>query len=126
MILHEIQKQKLLHEPLEADVLKLARAIYNTHVKDNHELFMDIKISTILNLLNLQKSDKSLKYIQYLFEELNEPLCVKNFKFYANIYPMRFIYFCTYSIQSDFIEIELSEEYLYAIENYMIDPYLRS
>ncbi len=126
MILHEIQKQKLLQEPLEPDVLKLARAIYNTYIEDNYELFLDIKITILLNLFNLPKSDKSLKYIKYLFEELNEPLCVKNFKFFANVYPMRFIYFCTYSIQNDFIEIELSEEYLYAIENYMIDPYLTS
>ncbi len=124
MVLHTIEKQKLLHEPLEPDVLKLARILYNTSVEDNYELFMEVSINTLIEVLKIKNHDNPVKYIKYLFEELNEPLCVKNFKFFNKTYKMRFIYFCTYSFRDDYIDIELSEEYFYAIENYMIEPYL--
>ena len=125
MSLHEIIKQKLLQEPFDADALKLARAIYNTYLENDKELFMEIKIKNILNLLKLQSSKESLKYIRYLFEELNEPLCVTNFKFYAKTYPMRFVVFCNYTIKEETIEIELNEEFLHVEEAYMLDPFLK-
>jgi hypothetical protein len=126
MSLHEIKKQKLLQEPFDADALKLVRAIYNTYLENNKDLFMKIKIKNILNLLKLQSSKESLKYIRYLFEELNEPLCVTNFKFYAKTYPMRLVVFCNYKINDDIIEIELNEEFLYVEEFYMLDPFLKA
>jgi hypothetical protein len=126
MSLHEIKKQKLLEEPFDADALKLARAIYNTYLENDKELFMEIKIKKILNLLKLQSSNKALKYIRYLFEELNEPLCVTDFKFYAKTYPMRFVVFCKYKINDETIEIELNEEFLHVEEFYMTDPFLKA
>jgi len=125
MSLHKIEKQKLFHEPLSEDALRLARAIYNTYIKNEQELFMEIKISTVLNFLNLHPSKDSIVYIKNLFEELNEPICVNNFKFYANVYPLRFIVFCSYIIKEETIEIELSEEFLYAENEYMLDPFLK-
>ena len=125
MILHEIKKQKLLFEPLSSDALKLARAIYNTYIENDKDLFMEIKINIISNLLNVQKGKKAKEYIIYLLEELNEPICVRNFKFFAKVYPMRFIYFCTYTIENEIIEIELSDEFLHAEDLYMIEPFLK-
>ncbi|MEA2091837.1 MAG: hypothetical protein U9O83_05690, partial [Campylobacterota bacterium] len=63
--------------------------------------------------------------IKYLIEELNEPLCVKNIKYFANIYPMRFVVFCTYIIKDETIELELSEEFLHVEDEYMLDPFLK-
>ncbi|WP_373035053.1 hypothetical protein [Sulfurimonas sp.] len=125
MILHEITKKKLLQEPLSADALRLARAIYNTYLENDKELFMEIKIKNIFNLLKLQSSKEALKYVRYLLEELNEPLCVTNFKFYAKTYPMRFVVFCNYKIKEETMEIELSEEFLQVEEFYMLDPFLK-
>ena len=125
MILHEIKKQQLLFEPLSADALKLARAIYYTYIENEKDTFMEIKIDVISNLLNLQRGQKAQAYIIYLLEELNEPLCVRDFKYYANRYRMRFIYFCTYKIEDEMIAIELSDEFLHAEAEYMIDPFLK-
>ncbi|WP_294967037.1 hypothetical protein [Sulfurimonas sp.] len=125
MSLHEIKKQKLLQEPLDADAQKLARAIYNTHLENNNDLFMRIKIKSILTLLNLQSSNEAIKYVRFLFEELNEPLCVKNFKYYSKTYPMRFVVFCSYKIKDETIEIMLSEEFLHVEDEYMLDPFLK-
>ena len=126
MVLHQIKKQKLLFEPFSSDALKLARAIYNTYLENDKDFFMEIKISTIAKLLNLHQGKKATEYIRYLLEELNEPLCVRDFKYFAKIYNMRFIYFCTYTIKDEMIEIELSEEFLYVEAEYMLDPFLKS
>jgi len=125
MVLHTIEKQKLIYEEFEPDVLRLAQILYNTYIEDNYELFIEVKIKTLIKVLKIQNHKNPIQYVKYLFEELNEPLCVKNFKFFKNTYKMRFIYFCTYGFRNGSIDIELSEEYLYAIQNYMIDPYLQ-
>jgi len=125
MNLHKITKQKLLFEPYSDDALKLARAIYNTYIENEEELFMEIKIATILKLLNLHSSVDAIKYIKFLLEELNEPLCVRDFKYFANIYPMRFVVFCTYVINEETIELELDEEFLHVENEYMLDPFLK-
>jgi len=125
MSLHEITKQKLLYEPFGADALKLARAIYNTHLENDKNLFMKIKIKTIMSFLNLHSSKEAIKYIKFLLEELNEPLCVHNFKYHTKTYPMRFVVFCRYEIKDEIIEIELSEEFLLAEKEYMLDPFLK-
>ncbi|WP_321777529.1 hypothetical protein [Sulfurimonas sp.] len=125
MSLHTIKKQQLLFEPFSDDALKLARAIYNTYIEDDKELFMEIKIKTVLHLLNLHTGVQATKYIRFLLEELNEPLCVRNFKYFANTYKMRFVVFCSYSIKDETIEIELSEEFLHVEDEYMLDPFLK-
>nr|WP_321267830.1 hypothetical protein [uncultured Sulfurimonas sp.] len=125
MSLHEIKKQKLLLEPFSKDALKLARAIYNTYLENDKELFMEIKNKSLLNLLKLQSGIESMRYIRYLLEELNEPICVKDFKYYAKTYPMRFVVFCSYKIKDETIEIELSDEFLHVEDEYMLDPFLK-
>ncbi len=125
MTLHTIEKQQLIYEPFSDDALKLARAIYNTYIEDDEDLFMEIKTATMLRLLKLNNSPDSIKYIKNLLEELNEPLCVKDFKYFAKLYPMRFVIFCTYVIKDDTIEIEISDEYLHVVDNYMLDPFLK-
>ena len=126
MSLHKIQKQKLLKEPIDTDVKILARAIYNTYLENEKNLYMEIKIKTVFNLLNIQSGIKELNYIKYLLRELNEPLCVKDFKYFNKIYPMRFVVFCNYVIKDETIEIELSEEFLHVENEYMLDPFLKS
>ncbi|RLA79972.1 MAG: hypothetical protein DRG78_11880 [Epsilonproteobacteria bacterium] len=124
MKLHKIQKQKLLAEPFSNDALKLAKAIYNTYIEDDKNLYMEININIIIRLLRLQAGDEAVKYIRNLFEELNEPLLVKEFKFYGEIFPMKFINFCEYTITKSTIEIELNDKFLLAESEYMIDKFL--
>ncbi len=124
MEIHKIKRQKLLSEPFSQDALKLARALYNTYRNDGDDLCMEIKLNTIISLLGLRSGKEAVSYIEMLLEELNEPIAVKNFKFIAKIYPIRFIVFCKYRINDDIIEIELSEEYLEVESKYMLDSFL--
>lgn len=124
MIIHKTTKQKLLSESFSLDALKLARAIYYTHINDDKNLYMEIKLSSICNLLKLENSQDSRDYIRKVFTELNEPLSVHDFKFFSKTYQTRFVIFCKYEIHEDLIEIELSEEFLLAESEYMIDKFL--
>lgn len=120
----EIIKRNLLSEPLSPDALKLARGIYNTHLDMYEELEMEIKIPMFYKLLNLQPSKESVAYIQDLLEELNEPLAIRNFEFNGEKTQLKFVQFCSYKIGEETIKIELSEEYLHAQSQYMLDSFL--
>lgn len=124
MINVKIEKTNLLYEELSKDTLRLARAIYNTHVGDNYYLDLEIKFKNICSLLNLQPTNESINYIKTLFIELNEPICVKNFTYKNKTFPMRFVIFCTYTFTNDSVKLELSEEYLEVEANYMLDSFL--
>ena len=123
MGIQPVQKQKLLNEPLSDEALKLGRAIYNTYL-ENEELEMQINISKLFKLFKLNATNDSLAYIKSIFMELTEPIIVKNFKFWNNIYPMRIVTFCIYRFHDDYVDIELSEEFLEVEKTYMIDNFL--
>ena len=124
MSLHVIQKQYLLGDVFSQDALRLARAIYNTYIEDNCELYMEIRLETLTSLLNINSDEDGLHHLTNIFEEINEPISVKNFKFYANEYEIRFMRFCEYEIKEEIVTIELNEEYLLAEKEYMIDKFL--
>ena len=124
MSLHKIEKQYLLGSELSEDALILARAIYNTYIQDNKNLYMRIKLSKIEALLEIPVYLDTVRQVTQILEEINEPIGVKNFKFYAKEYPLRFLVFCSYEFDNDEIEIYVSEEFLFAEEEYMIDNFL--
>jgi len=119
----EIKKRNLLSEPLSDNALKLARAIYNTYITYD-DIEMEIKFETFFKLLQLQSCKDSIDDIQWLLEELNEPLAVKNFEYNGIKTQLKFIQFCNYSINHDTVTIILSPEYLHAHMNYMKDAFL--
>jgi len=120
----EIIKQKLLSEPISDDALKLARAIYFTYLTNESDLYLEIKLVSIMKLLHLHSNKETIEEIHKLLRELNEPLAIKDFNFYGKFYPLRFVVFCKYKINKDILEIELSEEFLYAEQKYMLDSFL--
>ncbi len=124
MINEEIKKNNLLHEELSEDALRLARAIYNTHIENGRRLDMEVKYKSIYSLLNIEESIDSINYIKTLFIELNEPICVNNFKYKHKTYPMRFVVFCNCTFTDIAVELELSEEYLEVEAKYMLDAFL--
>jgi predicted RNase H-like nuclease (RuvC/YqgF family) len=120
----EIIKRNLLAEPLSQNALKLARGIYNTYIAMEEDLYLEIKIQNIFKLLNLHPCKDSIRDIQDLLEELNEPLAIRNFEFEGETIQLKFVQFCTYKIGEETIKIELSPEYLHAQSEYMLDSFL--
>jgi len=119
----KIKKSNLLSEPLSKKALKLARAIYNTYITYD-DMEMEIKFTTFYKLLDLQPSKDSINDIQWLLEELNEPLSVKHFEYNGTITQLKFIQFCNYTINHETVTIILSPEYMHAHMNYMADAFL--
>jgi len=119
----DIKKRKLLAEPLSDKALKLARAVYNTYVTYD-DMEMEIKFATFFKLLQLQPCKDSISDIQWLLEELNEPLAVKNFEYNGVTTQLKFIQFCNYKINKETVTIKLSPEYMHAHMNYMEDAFL--
>ena len=120
----EIIKQNLLAEPLSQNALKLARGIYNTYLAMDEDFLLEIKIQNIFKLLNLHPCKESIKDIQDLLEEINEPLAIRNFEFAGEAIQLKFVQFCAYEIGEETIKIELSPEYLHAQSEYMLDSFL--
>jgi hypothetical protein len=85
---------------------------------------MHISLPKLYELFKLPNINDSLKEIKAIFLELNEPIMVKDFKFYADVYEMRIMTFCTYEFKEGYVDIELNEEFLEAEKNYMIDKFL--
>ncbi len=125
MNLNAIQKQKLLSEPLEGDALKLAQAIYNTYILHDEELYMEIQVQKIAQLLKLDNTHNATrKYIQELLEDLNEPLFIKEFEYRHKKYTNKFIIFCKYKLTQEVLYLELNPEYLHIEKEYMLDAFL--
>jgi len=119
----EIIKKKLLSEPLSDKALKLARAIYNTYLTYD-KMEMEIKFATFFKLLQLHPCKDSINDVQWLLEELNEPLAVRNFEYNGVTTQLKFIQFCNYKINKETLTIKLNPEYLHAHINYMEDAFL--
>ena len=124
MSLHVTQKQYLLGEMFSKDALRLARAIHNTYIEDKQDLYMEIHLETLISLFDISHGEHGVRYLRKLFQEINEPISVKNFKFYGEEYKLRFMQFCKYEIKEDIVIIELNEEFLLAEKEYMIDKFL--
>jgi hypothetical protein len=119
----EIKKRRLLAEPLSQKALKLARAIYNTYLTYDDRK-MEIKFETFFKLLQLQPCKDSVNDLQWLLEELNEPLAIQNFEFNGVTTQLKFVQFCNYKINKETLTIILNPEYLHAHMNYMQDAFL--
>jgi hypothetical protein len=118
-------KNNLFKTPLSDEALRVARAIYNTYFVKGNELHLEIKIQMIANLLKIPPDTSATQHLIQIFEELNEPLEVLNFRYEKNFYPRRFIFFFKYEIIQDRVIIDISSEFLYAHDNYMSDAFLK-
>jgi hypothetical protein len=122
---HKPLKHNLFKVPLSHEALRVARAIYHTYLIKDEGLHLQIKTQALVNLLKIPYDDHAIAHIINIFEELNEPLEVLNFRYERNFYPRRFIFFFKYEIIRDTIAIDISSEYLHAHDNYMADAFLK-
>ncbi len=124
MSLHTIKKQYLLGDTFSGDALHLARAIHNSYIENDEDLYMEIHLQKIISLLKIENCYDQIRQITQILEEINEPIGVRNFKYYGDEYEIRFLVFCSYEFEDDMVNIYLSEEFLYAEKLYMIEDFL--
>ncbi|MDD2790114.1 MAG: hypothetical protein PHU40_05540 [Sulfurimonas sp.] len=125
MNIYKQSKQNVFKVPLSPDALRVARALYYSYLSKEKRAHINVKLQNIFKLLKREDDIYAMEYLQELFEELNEPLEILNFRYEGKMYPRRFIFFFKYEIIQDSITIDISPEYIYAHDNYMMDTFLK-
>lgn len=115
-----IEKQELIRGVLSKDALQLAQALYSTYLLSDRDPSIKTSVSKLCRLLG----NISQERLEEIFSELNEPIMVKDFTFRGKFFSRIVLQFCKYTHDGEDLLIELSESYLEAMKNYMLDPFL--
>lgn len=115
---------------LSDDAVKLANAIYNTYVQEDYP-YLEIGVNRLCQIFGYTgytHSREDLDYIRGLFEELNEPIAVVDFKYGAKTYDWKALQFCSFEKPwqdaDQTIEIVINEMYIAAVSEFMEDPFI--
>lgn len=115
---------------LSDEAKRLANAIYNTYVQEQYP-YIEISVKKLYQMFGEDHYTHSITEFEHLkgiFEELNEPVALTNFKYGSKTYPWVIVQFCEFErdwkIEDETIEIQISEMYLAALKEYMDEPFL--
>ena len=122
------KKRSFIVELPSKDAIKLANAIYNTYIFEGKNPYLSLSVKRLCDMYNMFDDEDSHAYIRELFEELNEPAVVENFKYRGHIIDWKVISFCEFEhVWKDddpYIEVNLNEMYLAAMAELMDEPFL--
>jgi len=114
------------HRPSDVAV-RLANDIYFTYLQLDDNAFR-IPMQRLGEILG--ESDLVLvkREVVAIFEELNEPICLDGYFYRGKKLPWQLVNFFEYRFDFDegevFVEIEISELYLNALENMLPESYI--
>lgn len=115
---------------LSKDAERLANAIYNTYVQEKYP-YIEVSVKRLYQMFgndHYTHSKEEFEELKAIFEELNEPVALTNFKYGSKTHPWIVVQFCEFenewSIEDETIEIQINEIYLAAMKEYMDDPFL--
>jgi len=124
----EEKENSFIIELPNEDAIKLANAIYNTYIYEGKNPYLDLSVKRLCAMYKLQDTEEAHLFIKNVFEELNEPAVVENFKYLGKMIDWKVITFCEFEHvwrdEDAFIEVNVNEMYLAAMEKFMKDPYL--
>ncbi len=109
---------------------RLANALYNTYVQE-HSPYIEVSVKRLYQMFgedHYSHSPAEFDRLVALFEELNEPIALTNFKYGSKNYEWVFLQFCEiegdWTIADETVEITINEMYLAAMKEFMDDPFL--
>jgi len=115
---------------LSSDAVKLANAVYNTYWQEKYP-YLIVSVERLFELFGYSKESsgkKERQFIRELFEELNEPIRVINFKYGIKVYDWEALQFCVFEKswedEDDFIELTINEMYIAVMKEYLEEPFL--
>lgn len=118
------------HFSLSDDAVRLANILYNTYVQDD-DPFLEINVGRLCGIFGYHgytHKKEELQYIRDLFEELNEPIAVVDFKYGSRRYDWKALSFCSFekpwSDEDETIEIVINEMYIAAVKEFMEKPFI--
>jgi len=115
---------------LSDDAIKLANVLYNTYVQE-HYPYLEISVVRLCEVFGYSAypvSKEAIEYLQEVFDELNEPVLVTNFKFGSRIHDWKVIQFCEFDHpweeEDEYIEVTINEMFIAAMKEYMSTPFI--
>ena len=120
-------KQRLIAERPSERAVRLANDIYFTYL---YEETPDVRISVARLCEVFGNSDVSQvkKMVVEAFEELNEPIVLSDCSFQGKHVEWMLLEFFTYTFcvieDGEYIDLELNEKYLHALETLDEEPYI--
>ncbi len=122
------KKNLFIVEMPSEDAIKLANAIYNTYIYEGKNPYLDLSVHRLCEMYDLPDTEQGHKRIKEIFEDLNEPAVVENFKYRGKTIDWKVITFCEFEHvwrdKDAFIEVNVNEMYLAAMQHFMKEPYL--
>ncbi len=110
---------------LSKDAIKLANMIYNTYKQENDPyLVVSVqRLCAVFGFRHYTCSKKEKQILRDLFDELNEPIRVIDFKYKNRTYEWKSLQFCTFEKswedEDTSIELMLNEMYIAAMKEYL-------
>jgi hypothetical protein len=115
---------------LSESAKRLANALYNTFVQEQSPYF-EVSVKRLYQMFGADHythSKDEFERLVALFEELNEPIALTNFKYGSKTYEWIFLQFCEiendWKIDDEMLDIHINEMYLAAMKEFMNDPFL--
>ncbi|MEA3374040.1 MAG: hypothetical protein U9Q62_10195 [Campylobacterota bacterium] len=115
---------------LSPEAKRLANAIYNTYIQEKYP-YIDIPVKRLYQMFctdSFTHSKSEFEHLLEIFEELNEPVALINFKYGSKTYDWKMIQFCEFESDwkpgDEYVEIQLNEMYIAAMKEYMDEPFL--
>jgi hypothetical protein len=115
---------------LSEDAVRLANAVYNTYVQEDYP-YLEITVKRLCEIFGFTgytHRPEELDYIRGLFEELNEPIAVVDFKYGSRVYDWKALQFCSFEKpwrnEDTTIEIVINEMYVAAVREFMEKPFI--
>lgn len=110
---------------LSKDAVKLANMLYNTYRQesDPHLVVSVQRLCEVFGFRHYTCSKKEKQILRDLFDELNEPIRVVDFKYKNRTYEWKSLQFCTFEKswedKDTSIELILNEMYIAAMKEYL-------
>ena len=115
------------HFQLSEHALKLANALYNTYVQEKYP-YLEISVEKLCGIFGLVYDAEAVAYLRGIFDELNEPIAVKDFLYGSKRYSWKILQFCEFEEEwkdgDTHIEVHIDEMYLEAMKQYMQKPFV--
>jgi hypothetical protein len=109
------------------DAIKLANAIYQTYMLED-DPSLSLSVIRLCEVFALTYSKETYLYFLKLFDELNEPVALKDFSYENRVYEWLVAEFCTFDSEWKFedkhIQITVNEIYLSAMQSLMEEPFI--
>jgi hypothetical protein len=122
-----MSKQRLISAIPSKDAIKLANAVYQTYIVEEYS-HLKLSIKRLCEVFQFDKTPETIAYFKLLFDELNEPVAVKDFAYEENFYKWLVLDFCSFEqewqLEDEYIYVAINEIYLHAMQELMRDPFI--